>query len=196
MPEYRLINPHIVGNMKTSANTDSANEAAKSIWTRLSKVLSIDVPSLPITLEGGGKMHHFVVKELNKNGSVDFKIDAINVNTNSKQFKEFIEQNKSMQEGGRKKRSKKSKQSKKSKKYDEDEDDSEDDDEEDDFKDEEEAEMIYNRLMANRAFGPSTLIDYWFYSPYIYNTKSVFIPTFVAPLTPYIQLSIPYAPVL
>jgi hypothetical protein len=173
MSNYKLINPSLQGNLKNVVSARQPLDAAKQIWTNLSKYITNDVPAFAFTIENqnGGEMHHFKVQETQNKGEAEFKIEEINIklkDADMKKFKQRAEKSgKSVMKGGEK--------DKKDKK-----DDSSSSSSSEAF----DALKMYKKF--NRTVQP---ITYWWYDPYVYGMSSVYIPTFVTPVLPYIEIA-------
>jgi hypothetical protein len=177
MSVYKLVNPHIEGNMSTEFSANSAASAGKKAWASISEHLMNNVPKFAFTLQNGSDLYHFMVKEkLNQTGgktSIDFDVSLLEnklTKNGEKLFKQTLKKTQQkIQSGGKKKR------------YDDDDDDDDDDD------------YSYLKLL-NKLNSP---INYWYYNPWLYTpyVNSVYMPTFVAPLSPYVEIEIKKTPV-
>lgn len=170
MSNFKLINPSLQGNIKTTVSAKEPLDAAKQIWTNLSKYFTNDVPTFAFTIENqsGGMLHHFKVEETKNKNEATFKIESIESKLKAadlKKFKAKVDEISKMKGG------------KKHSKKDEDDDSSSSSD-------------GFDSLKLYKNFSKRTLqpITYWWYNPYLYNVSSVFIPTFVTPVVPYIQI--------
>jgi hypothetical protein len=181
---YKLVNPQIKGTMKTKVKSPNSIEAAKELYNNLSEHFNNNIPKFYFTIQKGssgkGKYYHFLVEEKRKGEDVNFSIEPISLRGESsanKKLEKNIEKynnRKSDQEGGAKKKKKKSKKasakknsSKKNK---------------NDSSDSEEYELAYVTTYDYP-------IDYWYYTPSIYDIDTYFIPTFYNTVTPYIEIS-------
>lgn len=181
MPSYRLVNPYIEGKFNKIFSGDTHYEAASKAWNSLASHITNNMPKFAFTLESTSNkndLYHFMVKEkFNKSSStlVDYDVEQLDNKLSKEGIKEFHSQLKKIQKGGKKRH-----------KHNDDDDDSSSDSS--DY-------VVYARKFRNT----SVPIYYWWYNPYLYSTYSgnMFIPTFVAPLTPYVELSIsPYSSAL
>lgn len=170
MPQYKLINPVMKGNMNTTVKAKDELAAANKMWQEMSQYFSNNVPKFAFSMEkASGGVSHFMVKEsLKNNDNASYEISELSINlskANNNLFKERCgrAQNKSV--GGKKKHNK------------DDESSSEDD--------------IYD-IIAKKSASLVTPIHYVWYDPYIYNFDSVYFPTFVHPWTPYVELTTYY----
>lgn len=178
MSEFYLVNPIIGGSLKTSFKAKNYLEAANKAYTSLADNFSNNIPEFYFTLQkadsksklGKGKnadYKSFLVKETKKNSEVSYRITEHNSKIPAKLNKRFKEQvikyNDKNQSGGKIK-------------YDE-------HDDEDLFDDD---DLYFPRMSSSYVY--SSPISYYYYDPYLYNIKNYYVPTFVAPLTPYIGL--------
>jgi hypothetical protein len=97
MPQYELVNPYIIGDMKMSVKSSNSTEAASDLWNKLSKYVTNSVPKFVFTIkkvQSGGsdkkskepKLYHYMVKEkLLKNKNVSFIISEYNLELTDKQ---------------------------------------------------------------------------------------------------------------
>lgn len=167
---YTLVNPYIKGDFNCEFSGSSAIDAASECWSTLSEHFTNNLPKFAFTLQKGGKLYHFNVKEdVDESGLVNFNIKELkNVSSNCESnFKNNLKSAKS-QSGGKKKKKK------------DDDDDSDSDSDE---------EKLYNRLRYERIKDSSNLIYYWWYYPNMYAYDVYYVPTFTYPLTPYIEVS-------
>jgi hypothetical protein len=170
MSSYKLCNPVIGGDLKTSFKGKSALDAANKTWSSISKYISNNVPQFAFTLEkSDGSLHHFTVSEKKNGKEATFKINKLSLDLDRKQerdFKKRLAQGKK-QAGG-----------KKHKKRDDDDDDSSSSSE------------LEGIISPWTPYHTGILpITYWWYDPYVYSLDSLYIPTFVYPLVPYIEVS-------
>lgn len=173
MKSYNLVNPVILGGFNTVFKAENELSAAETFWNKLSPFITNNLPKFMFTLQEGGNLHHFVVKESVKEGSkvADFTIDKVNISLSSQQKQKFLNEANSVskkydeQTGGRRRR------------YIED-DSSSSSSSDDDY---------FNFFRLKKL---NTPITYWWYAPTIYypTTTTVYTPTFNIPLTPYVQL--------
>jgi len=167
---YKLINPYIEGDFMKSFSSTTPSEAASAAWEKMSKFFANNVPKFAFTLEDENKkLHDFVVKESkNEDGMVKYKIAKTENKMNEQQKKQFKDKlNKFVEQ----------KKLKGGKKHRHDNDDSSSSDTDDVFK------------MLKYRNGYSNPYYWWWYDPLIYNVNSLYIPTFVATVMPYIEIS-------
>jgi len=183
---YKLINPSIEGQLVTTFKAKSDLDAANKAWTSISKYISNNVPTFAFTLENtkDGSLSHFLLKEkLDGKKNATYNISKLKVDADKKKEDEFRNRL-AKQAGGRKHR--------RDKKEGEDDSSSSSSSSSSDIK----------LLSPFSPFGLGSIynsynspISYWNYDPYYYNLNSLFIPTFVYPLTPYIEImSLSYYP--
>lgn len=182
MPEYYLVNPVIGGSLKTKFSGKNNLDAANKAYTALSEYFNNNVPEFYFTLQevssdktqiGAGKVSdykHFLVKETKKGKQVNFRLVEHKVSNNSKELKNFRGELKKLAEkaqlGGYKKKHS----------YDEDDDIFEDDD----------SEMYFPKMKRSTIL--SEPISFWWYDPYVFRIKKYYVPTYVAPLAPYVTI--------
>lgn len=176
MSNYKLLNPYIEGKMTTSFAGNSPKVAAKKIWNAISKYITNNVPQFPFTMENTdtGKLHHFLVKESLIGGNqAKFNISELTLNmkpTEESEFKKRVDTFKnSKMRGGKKHR-----------KHEDDDDDS--------SSSSSSTTEIFSALKLYNKHNTIYPITYWWYDPLIYKLDSVYIPTFVAPIVPYIEV--------
>jgi hypothetical protein len=204
---YSLANPRIAGSIEqeysvSSKDKNPALTAAHQFWEALtSSGVTNNVPTFPFTLQEGGNLHHFIVREKPDN-VLEYDISEIELNLSADDKQKLLSEGSnaidkvqtSIQNGGAKKTKAKKPKAKKElrqdggknnhrkHRYDDDSDSSDSSDDEDDY---------IHRIRIRRAMQP---ITYWWYSPMVYKSviNTTFIPTFVAPLYPYVHVHIPF----
>ena len=171
MSNYKLINPYIEGTMVTSFSGASQLDAACSAWNALSKYITNNVPKFAFTLENNdGQLYHFLVKEsLSGNRAADYKISEINLKLQQDAISQF--KNRLSMRGGRKHK----------KRHDDDDDES--------SSSSSTSEDIFSAIKLSKLYSKTQPIVYWWYDPLIYEVESIYIPTFVAPIVPYIEVA-------
>lgn len=201
MSNFKLVNPIIIGGFKSNIISNNVEDAAKSLWNDLSKHIVGNVPRLGFTLrDSNDKLYNFIVKEKIKQGggkgsknAVSYSIKLKNNLTNT-QEKNYLKQysivlnkiNNIGQSGGKDKKNKK----KHKKKNDEDNSDSSSSSSSSSSNSNDE---LYDKMkyFKERKNEP---ITYWWYTPLLYKTEnpccSLYIPTFVAPIAPYIEIDV------
>ncbi len=181
MSSYQLVNPYIGGEFKTTFAAKSPFTAAKDAWQSLSPHLTSYVPRFAFTMQrlSDNKLFHYVIKEEIINDSSSGK----NVNyslSDLESDKKYSEEIKDFLKNVNKYRNKKGGKKKKNKDDDSSDSDSESDD--DDDSDEE----IYSKVRS-RNTQPITWFVY--YPLKTYNINQLYLPTFVLPLTPTVQIN-------
>uniref|UniRef100_A0A6C0ACD2 Uncharacterized protein n=1 Tax=viral metagenome TaxID=1070528 RepID=A0A6C0ACD2_9ZZZZ len=178
MTKYQLVNPYIEGDFQTSYSAKTPDECAEQVWDNLSGYLTGNVPKFAFTLkqESNNKLYHFLVKESVKGDLVDYSLTKLNIDLNKdavKQLNSKINKFSSVTQNGGKKSQKE-----------------EEEDDDDDSSSDDELEELYEKVMKKRYKHQTQPILYWWYTPslYQYTVGSVFCPTFVVPLTPYVEI--------
>ena len=198
--KYYLVNPQIKGdNFENSVSAKNSIEAAKKLYNGLSTHFSHNVMKFYFTLQKGDsdKYSHFQVSEKRNNDKVKFQIQPYILPdelTSIERFKmkladfnnKFEEQdggddNKNDENKKSKKKSK-NKKNKKKKESSSSESSVSSSDDSDIF-----TETLYKR--AKRYTPISQPFYYWWYDALLYNTNSLFIPTFYPYVYPYIEYS-------
>ena len=198
MVKYDLVNPCILGQFTTTYEAGTSLEAATQFWNDLSAHITNNVPEMYITLQSGGSLHHFKIREKISEGSkmANYTIKEVSINLGTKDKKQFLSQVEKVKEnrmaqikqqtGGKdnkdnkeKRERYKGKNSSSSSNLSSSDSDSDSDDDSDYFN-----FSRYKRL--------SQPIVYWHYTPFIYRVTRFFTPTFNVPLTPYIHIWNPW----
>jgi hypothetical protein len=188
MPNFRLVNPVIVGSAKTSFSSPSPTDAAKMAWENLSEHMVNNNPKFAFTLQNlsDGNLFHYVVSEKIVGSNVDYSIKSIDLNLTKSQQENLVKHaNKVMKQKGGEHHEEK-KEHKKSKKS---------SDSSDDSSSSSSSSSVYEKVKMyknnNSLISP---ITYWWYHPYYYSidtyVDSVYIPVFHAPVSPYIEISL------
>jgi len=169
MVKYKLVNPYIKGNIKTTFNATSSDDAtssenaAKKAWNQLTKYITSHVPKFAFTLESDKKkLHHFIVKEKVTDDVVDTEIYELPPIKNNKKFIAHF----------RKQKQKIDDKMKGGSSY----LDCDDDDDEYSF-------PIYPFM--------SRKISYLWYYPLMYRLGNTFLPVFTPQISPMIYLDYP-----
>lgn len=225
MNTYALVNPMIVGTMKTSVDAPNSSSAAIELYNRLSPYFATTQPNFIFTIQklksnkqlGGGtsnSYHSFRVKEVEQNGEVVFVISTYAGNVNLTNLKSSIDRVKERmhkgtdladsekqmkpsnldQSGGKRKH----------RKFDDDEDDDVFNDLLEEL-DDEESEIFPKRktskinLMSTSNLNYITelavpvLVDpiqYYWYSPVVYEVPKVIIPNFISTIIPQVIIDL------
>jgi len=184
MGKFELVNPIIKGQFDPTFEGAKPIDAAKKYWDEFAggKYITNNVPQTMFSLmDESKKLHHFLVNEGAKGSNskfADYTIQQINVKMDPKQEDEFkkqvaiVHKKIDAQSGG--KRKSKSRR----KRYIEDDSSSSSSDDDD----------IIRSIQLSRR---NDLITYYWFASGIYAdyVDTVFIPTFVAPLYPYIEIA-------
>jgi len=177
MTNYQLVNPYIEGDFEKVYSGKKPLNAAEKAWNKLSGYVTGNLPRFAFTMErmSDKKLFHFVVKEKlrsSKSNTVDFSLDELSVKLDknvTKSFKTKLSdlRKKASQAGGKRKK--------------DDSDSSSDSDDEDD---------LYSSILKHKYRHMNQPILYWWYTPTVYDTvlESVYVPTFVVPLAPYVEI--------
>lgn len=174
MKSFTLVNPHIEGTCKKTFSAQDAHSASEKAWNSLSKYFNNSVPKFAFTLQEGGnhELHHFLVREKIQDGSVDYDISKYTVNAkNEENLKKNLT---TLQKGG--------------KKHHKHDDSSSSSDSDSDSSSEWYTENIYTKIKHSNIISKTAPIYYWAYDPLVYDLDYYYTPTFVAPLTPYVQI--------
>jgi len=182
MGKYQLVNPVIVGTFENSYIGKNSDDAAKQFWENLTsenKYVTGNIPKFLFTLkdENTNELYHYVVKEKMEGRHADYVITHIDVNMNDNSKETFLNKSNEVRNFAENNM----KGGKHRKRYDEDDSSSSDSSDQD-------LDELFNYIRLKKAVRP---ISYWWYTPSIYNVNTVFTPSFVAPLSPYVQLWIP-----
>jgi hypothetical protein len=171
---FELVNPYIEGNFKKIFSDNNSILAAQKCYINLSKYIRNPMPKFYYTLRDmkSGQYHHFIVKEkANKNNNASYKIEEINIDNNKKELEQFENNINEFR-------------NKKGGLY------IPENDNDDDDLFEEDTELYkshYNNIYNHRKDQP---ILYYWYDPYIYKINTLYIPHFVLPLTPLVQVNL------
>ncbi len=193
MKSFKLVNPLIIGQFNTEYKAENGLEAISQFWNDLSTHLTNNVPNLYVTLKDGqNNLSHYKIEEKLSGGSklTDFNISEFKLNLSQKAQQKFIEKVETFEQktndkiakqlGGAKAKAKQSRESKE-KRY----KDSSSSSSSSDLSDEND---YYNFSKYKRLTQP---ISMWYYAPTLYGVNSVFVPTFVNPIVPYVKLWLP-----
>ena len=214
MPNYKLVNPYIIGSMNTTFEAKSSMEAAKNAYENVSKYFGNSMPSYRFTLKrlssdnkimGGSEKSflHFEAKEKKgENNLVNFEINQIKADKDIKNFQQRLnkvanQDIKMKLDGGKAKKtshkarrevsgiSSESSVIPPKKKYVESKSLDNDNDFDDDLSDYFDVNYDRNRNKP-LIYEP---ISYYWYDPYIYPlTDAWFMPSFVLPIQPQIAI--------
>lgn len=170
---YRLINPHIKGDMKTKVKAKNSVEAAKIIYTNLSEHFNNNLPKFNFTIQKGssgkGKYYSFQTKEARNGEDVKFSIKPISIKNEKKSYQSMVKNINKFKDDVTKRGGEITKED-----LDEVIDDSSD----------------YYRRAATYVPVINHPIDFFFYDPSLYRLKSLFVPTFYSYITPFINIKL------
>ena len=196
MPGFKLVNPLIVGEFNKEVEAVDAKQAAANTWNAISKYIVGDVPQFGFTLQkiGDNKLFHFIVKETTNSSSgqdAKFSIEKLNVNMKPNEEKKFLDyvnnvsrELSSKQLGGKKHRF--------------DDIDNKNSKDKDDSSSSSSSDSLYERaklFQRSNYVAQAQPMVYWWYSPILYTRlipqyTSYYVPTFVVPLRPYIEIDL------
>jgi hypothetical protein len=196
MKSFKLINPLIIGQFNTEYKAENGLDAISQFWNDLSTHLTNNLPNLYVTLKDGqNNLSHYKIEEKLSGGSKlsEFNISEFKLNLSQQSQKKFIEKVEGFEQktnnkiakqlgGAKAKQSRESKDSK-DKRYKN--SSSSSSSSSSDLSDEED---YYNFSKYKRLTQP---ISMWYYAPTLYGVNSVFVPTFVTPIVPYVKLWLP-----
>lgn len=188
MTDYKLINPHIKGKLTSYVTSDNPLLAAKKIWEQISEHIAGDVPQFAFTLQDvkAKKNYSFFVKEnRDESDEVNFDITPLKISKDNE-----VKLEKNVQKFEKEISNKKS-LSRSDKRYNLTDDDDDDDDDEEDYKDEKKKlRKLYKKAKLQNYINNAQAIYYWWYYPSVYDLSSFYVPTFVYPITPYVQIDL------
>lgn len=184
MVQYKIVNPYVEGEFDRIVSATKKIDAANKAWNSLSKYMNNEIPQFGFSLQNvsNDSIYHFVVNEKYENDGVKYDISEKKLKNDSiKSFLNDINKFNEVQQGGS--------NSKRYKNYDGEDDDNIDFDEDDilDKDDYHKYKKMYERIKKQKNAKNKGIV-YWWYNPLIYKLDSVFIPTFISSVTPYIQL--------
>lgn len=201
MEKFKIVNPTIIGGFETVITAHDKNEAAHKAWQSLSDHITGNVPHFAFTMENI-KTHELVsfqVEESPTGKYADYTISEVEINLTPKQEKEFREELSRLakttkevekhQSGG-----KHSHEHHKGKKRynngNDDDDDSSSSSSSSSSDDDLDVTSVYKKLKLFKSINNQKPIIYWWYSPVLYRLDRFYMPTFNAPLTPYVEINL------
>lgn len=183
MTDFKLVNPVIIGTFENNFKAATVDDAAKSFWEKLttSKYISGNVPVFYYSLmnQKNDEISHFKVKEMPSGGYAEYSIEKVNIKLSKTQKDKFLKGVDNISKSSVKLGGANLTGGKRRHRHRDDDSSSSSDSDVDDL-------FTYLRLKSL----PKP-ITYWWYTPTIYNVETIFTPTFVAPVSPYVQLWIP-----
>jgi len=182
MKTFTLVNPLIIGGMKTEYKTETGLKAASEFWSEIGSSLALNNPKMYITMkdESGVLSHYEINEKLQKNKVADYTISEFKLDLSSSKTDKFLAEVSKYKKkatkliGGsidKKPKRDRSKDSSSS---------SSDSDSDDDY---------YNfRHYRTRVNAPISML---YYTPTIYSVDTIVLPTFIPQVTPYVTLYMP-----
>ena len=197
---YYLINPHIEGLFDKKIKAKNSKEAASIFYTQLGDHINNSIPSFYFTIQkgssGNGSLYSFQVKEEKKDNQVNFTLEPTSIKGDEEltTFKNKLEEFKlkinNTLKGGKSKKHKKHKKHNKHKDHDNnDNNDNNSSSEDSSSSSSSSSDEVYKKS-SKYINNLNVPIYYWWYYPYLYETNSIYIPTFYSYITPYIELSL------
>jgi hypothetical protein len=196
MPSFELVNPLIFGEFNKNFEATSQGDAAANAWNSISKYVIGDVPQFGFTLKrsSDNKLFHFIVKESAHGSSVKdakFSIEELSAHMTPNEEKKFLSYVGSIsnelsnkQLGGKKKRF----------------ENIENEKNDDSSSSSSVSDSIYERAKLFQrsnyvAYSSQQPMIYWWYSPVVYTRlvptyTSYYVPTFIVPLRPYVEIDL------
>jgi hypothetical protein len=93
MTKYNLVNPFIEGNMNTTVKANSELEGAGKIYKEiLAPMFITSIKEFKFSIEGGGKLYHYNVKETLNGDNAKFKIEQIAGKVENKILKDKLKE--------------------------------------------------------------------------------------------------------
>jgi hypothetical protein len=93
MTKYKLVNPHIEGNINTSIKAKSELKAAGKIYdTVLSPLFLTSIPKLNFTIKGGNNYYHYTVTENVAGNKIKYKIQKFEGEINNDKLENLKQQ--------------------------------------------------------------------------------------------------------
>lgn len=183
---YKLVNPDIEGSFDKILNFNTVEEAANTCWLNLSKYLANEIPTFAFTLQDTktGGFYHFKVKETKKDGKVNYAIKNFNTELSEDELERLDNElgnflkNKDANSKQTKHKVGAGKHGYKVGDYDNDDDDDSDSDD----------SYFHYHKYKRYPITPMMPITYWRYYPMCYRIGYIYIPNFIAPLTPYVSI--------
>ncbi len=196
MKSFKVVNPLILGQLNTEYTAETGLDAVSQFWNDLSSHVTNNLPHTYVTLkDANNNLSHYKISEKLVGGSkVDFAISNYDVKMTATEKKNFLKKVESYESKMEKKLSqagqaggeshvKKSTNPKKSthrRRGSSSSSSSSSSTDSDDY---------YNFASYRRRLMQP--ISFWHYTPTLYGVNSIFIPTFNAPIVPYVKLWLP-----
>ena len=181
MGNYKLVNPKIAGTFESVISAKNENEAADEFWRLLTSKVSGNIPRFLFTFENeaGDLVTYNGTETPTDNKYADYQLNKVDLKLSREQEKNLREEgakidkiSRKIQDGGKKKHRRR---------YEEDDSSSDSDDD------------TYTNMALLRAINKPQQqpIVYWWYTPTIYpDVTTFYVPTFAAPLSPYVEISL------
>lgn len=181
MPKYSIANPIMLGSLSHEFEAQDINQAAHEAWSKISEHLAAELPLFAFTIKDeDGNLASYSVTEKPNGRFADYTITRIEeaVDVSAEQLdkaRKRLEAVAKTMEGGKRKRYEHVERN----------DSSTSDDDDDDFYDK---VNKFKNSKSNNPYGKP--IVYWWYTPTLYKLNRFYVPTFIAPLSPYIEVDI------
>jgi hypothetical protein len=88
MPNFKLVNPQILGDFKSTVNAKNNLEAAEKIWKNMAKHVVNNIPRFVFTLENTdtNNIYTFKVDEKTNNKMADYSITEVETKLTNEQM--------------------------------------------------------------------------------------------------------------
>lgn len=177
---YELINPYIEGEFKRVFSGSEPIKAAKSCYSKLSEYIRSPIPKFYFSLKNvkSGKYYHFIVKEeIKKDNIANYNIEELSIDHTKEDITKFEEKlQKFIQKGGLRSRDLRRQRS-----LDDDDFDSDYDSDSSDY---------YDRYKYSYPYRTDQPILYYWYEPLLYKINRFYVPHFVLPLSPLVEINL------
>lgn len=179
---FKLVNPRIIGSLNTNIEGSDATDAAHKAWATISEHITGNVPQFTFTLEDttDKKLFSFQVTEAATGKYADYTISPVEMKLTQDQEATFRKELSRLDKINRQMKNKQHGGDKNKKRY---LDDSSSSDSDDDI-------SVYDKLKLFNAINKPKPIIYWWYTPLVYDIDRFYVPTFVAPLMPYVEINL------
>lgn len=194
MENYKLVNPYVKGSINLSAKGADEVQAAGRIWTNLSKNFEKNLPKFAFSIErvSDGKLYHFLVKETITNQDVNFKISELdNIPEKNNNILKNKIKNLTGKSGGANKKNKRQTKRVESQEKPENKPEKKSDKKSKDKSSSSSSSSSESDFSSSAScdFDRCGLISHIWYEPIIYDIPSLYIPTFIPPISPYVELA-------
>jgi hypothetical protein len=186
MGKFKLVNPVILGTFSDSYDAKTVENGAQLFWENLTsdnKYITGNIPNFLFTLKDDkNNLHHFQVKEMPSGNSASYTIEKKEMNVSNTQKENFLQEVSKVQKTSKYLKTDQSGGKKKRKRYDDSDDSDSDSDSDSDIND------LFSHIRRRR----EKPIMYWWWTPSLYESiDNMFIPSFVSPLSPYLEVWVP-----